>query len=302
MEATDDNFFDDGADDELLAASEDASASPKVTSMTTAQKSRSEKNRMKALALKKARLIANPYPNPKSKEDFLTGEKITKEKETKLVDTNAGFFIEETEGGETSTTLAEPLPAPVVQPDRPECEECQEALADSYLFRNFDLDVCDKCKNTEKDGKHELITKTDAKNEFILKDLHFDTNALRECGGVEVPALKFIVRKNPHNQTWGDMKLYLRMQVEKRALEVWGTEEALEEEHEKREDRRDQLKVKKFNKKLKALKMQVRGSLYKKVDISVHEHEYGEEVYDEDEDQYSRTCKTCNHVHSYEKM
>ena len=60
-----------------------------------------------------------------------------KEKETKLVDTNAGFFIEETEEGESSTTLAEPIPAPVVQPDRPECEECQEALADSYLFRNF---------------------------------------------------------------------------------------------------------------------------------------------------------------------
>ena len=33
---------------------------------------------MKALALKKARLIANPYPTPKSKEDFLTGEKVSK--------------------------------------------------------------------------------------------------------------------------------------------------------------------------------------------------------------------------------
>jgi len=289
-----DDFFNDGADDDLLAASEDTN--PKVTSMTAAQKSRAERNRMKAVALKKARLIANPYPNPKSKEDFekVTGEKINKEKETKLVDTNAGFFIEETEGGENSTAaFAEPLPAPVVIPDRPECEECQDPIADSYLSRNFNLEVCDKCKNTEKDGKHELITKTDAKNEFLLKDLHFDKE----------PALKFIVRKNPHNQRWGDMKLYLRLQVEKRALEVWGNEEALEEEHEKREERRDQLKVKKFNKKLKALKMQVRGSLYKKVDIAVHEHEYGDEVcIDEDEDMYSRTCKTCNHVHTYEKM
>lgn len=155
----------------------------------------------------------------------------------------------------------------------------------------FNIDVCDKCKETEKDGKHELITKTDAKNQFLLKDMDFD----RE------PSLKFIVRKNPHNSRWGDMKLYLRLQVEKKALEVWGSEEALEEEHEKREDRRDHLKVKKFNKKLKALRMQVRGSLYKK-DISAHEHEYGEEVYDEDEDMYSRTCKTCDHVHSYEKM
>jgi DNA-repair protein complementing XP-A cells len=215
------------------------------------------------------------------------------EKETKLVDTNAGFFIEETEGGESSSQMAEPLPAPVLEPDRPECEECGEELADSHLFRNFNLEVCDKCKETEKDGKHELITKTDAKNEFLLKDTDFVRPE---------PALKFIARKNPHKESWGEMKLYLRVQVEKRALEVWGSEEALEAEHEKREDRRDQLKVKKFNKKLKALKMQVRGSLYKKVDISVHEHEYGEEVYNEDEDQYSRTCKTCDHVHSYEKM
>ena len=115
------------------------------------------------------------------------------------------------------------------------------------------------------------------------------------------PTLKFLTRKNPHNSRWGDMKLFLRLQVEQRALEIWKDEETLENEHEKREQKRDQAKVKKFNKKLKALRMQVRGSLYKK-DISNHEHEYGEEVYDAEEDEYSRTCKTCNHVHTYEKM
>ena len=87
-----DDFFDDDADDELLAAaeaesqsesqsefqSESQAESSKSTSITSAQKNRAEKNRMKALALKKARLIANPYPTPKSKEDFVTGEKISK--------------------------------------------------------------------------------------------------------------------------------------------------------------------------------------------------------------------------------
>ena len=91
-----DDFFDDDADDELLAATEaefqsesqsefqsesqaeSQSESSKSTSITSAQKNRAEKNRMKALALKKARLIANPYPTPKSKEDFLTGEKVSK--------------------------------------------------------------------------------------------------------------------------------------------------------------------------------------------------------------------------------
>ena len=79
-----DDFFDDDADDELLAAaeaesqSEPRAESSKSVSITSAQKNRAEKNRMKALALKKARLIANPYPTPKSKEDFVTGEKISK--------------------------------------------------------------------------------------------------------------------------------------------------------------------------------------------------------------------------------
>ena len=87
---------------------------------------------------------------------------------------------------------------------RPTCLECSEQFGESYLLTSFDYDVCDKCKETGKDGKHELITKTDAVKEFLLKDYDFDR---RE------PPLKFITRKNPHNQRWGLMKLYLRVQV-----------------------------------------------------------------------------------------
>ncbi len=64
------------------------------------------------------------------------------------------------------------------------------------------------------------------------------------------------------------------------------------------------MKVKKFAKKLKTLRMQVRGSLYKKeiASSSVHEHDFGEETYDEDKDIYSKSCKTCSHTLQYEKM
>ena len=93
-------------------------------------------------------------------------------KEKRLVDTKAGFFIEEdeeggTEGEESHNLVS--LPAPITKPDRPECEECGKAVAESFLLRTFELSVCDACKDTEKDGKHELITKTDAKNSFLLK-------------------------------------------------------------------------------------------------------------------------------------
>lgn len=37
--------------------------------------------------------------------------------------------------------------------------------------------------------------------------------------------------------------IYSFDQVEKRALEVWGSEEALEAEHEKRDTRRDQVQL-----------------------------------------------------------
>ena len=192
-------------------------------------------------------------------------------------------------------------PAPLLPNPKdggPRCDECSEELqSDSYLFKTFDLEVCDKCKDTSKDGKHELITKTDAKNIFLLKDYDFDR---RE------PPLKFITRKNPHNQRWGDMKLFLRVQVEKRALEVWKTEEALEKEIEKKEDRRELVKAKKFGKRIKELRMQMRGSLfakdYKTATGVGHEHEFEAEIYNEEKDEYSRKCTICGYINTYEKM
>jgi len=74
-----------------------------------------------------------------------------------------------------------------------------------------------------------------------LKDCDFDR---RE------PVLKYIVRKNPHNANWGEMKLYLHLQIEQRALEVWGSEENLLKQKEARDIKREGAKIKKFNKKV----------------------------------------------------
>lgn len=54
------------------------------------------------------------------------------------------------------------------------------------------------------DDKYSLITRTDARQEYLLKDCDLD---LRE------PILRYILRKNPLNPNWGDMKLYLRLQA-----------------------------------------------------------------------------------------
>ena len=52
------------------------------------------------------------------------------------------------------------------------CEECGKGFSDSYSYLSwsFDHPVCDECKNMERDGPHELITKTDAKKQFLLAD------------------------------------------------------------------------------------------------------------------------------------
>ena len=44
---------------------------------------------------------------------------------------------------------------------------------------------------------------------------------------------------------------YLLCQVEARALEVWGSEENIEEQHEKRSENREKTKQKKFDKRVK---------------------------------------------------
>ncbi|XP_015746798.1 DNA repair protein complementing XP-A cells homolog, partial [Python bivittatus] len=114
---------------------------------------------------------------------------------------------------------------------------------DSYLMNHFDLATCDNCRDVE--NKHKLLTRTEAKQEYLLKDCDLDK---RE------PVLRFILKKNPHNPHWGDMKLYLKLQVIKRSLEVWGSEEALEEAKENRQDNREKMKQKKFDKKVKELR------------------------------------------------
>lgn len=280
--------------EEVESNSSEAVVTEEVNKLTDDQKKRSERNRLKALSLKKSRLLSsNPYGGKEDKK----GRGLLNEK--KLVDSGGGFFLEEDEDGIKDrpdfSEVISSMPPPLMPPDRPECQDCGKEFADSYLFRTFDHSVCDDCKNMDRDGPHELITKTDAKKVFLIKDTDFEKG---ERGDSE---LKYIVRKNPHNAMWGDMKLFLRLQVEKRAIAVWGSEEALEAEHETREEARVAAKTKKYNKKMKELRKVVRSSLFTK-DLSTHTHVYGAEQYDEDKDEYSKVCDGCGHVHTYEKM
>ncbi|XP_058809322.1 DNA repair protein complementing XP-A cells homolog [Phymastichus coffea] len=251
-------------------------------------RSRIEKNKQRALLLRKTKVVSHPHT--KSDNEHGVQSKVIKVSGQKVIDSGAGFLIEEDDDLEAAMCSITANPAPIVS-TLPVCIECSKEFKDSYLLQKFDYVACDNCRDN--DGKHSLITRTEAKQEYLLKDCDLDK---RE------PPLKFILRKNPHNIRWGEMKLYLQIQIEERALQVWGSEEALIEEREKRDVKRQETKIKKFNKKVKRLRMEVRSSLYDKTQKASHTHVYGDDTYNSDDDTYTHTCTECGFEETYEKM
>lgn len=85
-------------------------------------------------------------------------------------------------------------------------------------------------------------------------------------------------------------------------MEVWGSLEKIEEQQEIREENRMKGKIKKYQKKMKGLRMEARSSLYTK-QLGPHEHSWGEEeVVNEEEDLYRHKCVECGQVEEFEKM
>ncbi|XP_055837876.1 DNA repair protein complementing XP-A cells homolog [Episyrphus balteatus] len=268
----------------------------KETKLTAAQLSRIERNRIKAESLRKGKIVSNPYSINKNDLNA-PGCKVFKGQSTRLIDSGGGFLIEAPLLANQAASSNTPAVKPYVEPPvtfpltYTDCLECGDKFNGSYLLDNFDHAVCDKCREPEE--KHALITKTEAKAEYLLKDCDFDR---RE------PVLKFISKKNARYTKWGEMKLYLLLQVQKRALEVWGSEDEVVKQQEERDEKRLVTKVKRYNKQMKQLRMEVRSSLYTKKLKAAHVHEFGPENYNEEEDTYSHSCVSCEYSESYEKM
>ena len=124
------------------------------------------------------------------------------------------------------------------------CVDCADAPGQPRFFEAFGLNACYDCQRAAKGpgGKYQLMTKSKAKDEYLLTDRQLS----REYGG-----LGCLLQPNPYAQHGGrahggDMKLYLRSQVEQVSLEVWGSDEALFTERERRrEERQDRAEVRK---------------------------------------------------------
>ncbi|XP_053611600.1 DNA repair protein complementing XP-A cells homolog isoform X2 [Plodia interpunctella] len=248
--------------------------------LTAAQRARMERNRLRARALHDARLIKRP--------DKTQGSVVERVSSAAPMDSGGGFLLEPEE------VTAAPAPAPRDAPlvhiaDQPQCMDCERRFPQSFLFDTFDYELCDDCRDDE--GSHSLITRTEAKTEFLLKDCDLDSRP---------PPLRCLRRRNPHAPR-GDMRLYLRPQVEARALQVWGSEQRLQRERQARAEARARGRELQTTRRLRALRMDVRGSLYVRA-RAAHEHAFGPESYDADADEYKRTCSTCGFVQTYEKL
>lgn len=104
------------------------------------------------------------------------------------------------------------------------------------------------CFSKTNPEKYKTISRTRAKSEYLLKDEDLD---LRR------PTLRYVSKKNPHNPRYGDMKLYLELQVKERALELHGSIQEMENTRELRQEKKEVLTAKKYENKIKKMQKEV---------------------------------------------
>lgn len=99
------------------------------------------------------------------------------------------------------------------------CLECFTAAPDRVYVDTFGEYVCNPCKRALRE--YDLISKSDVCSNFLVTES-------------TVRLMPFILKDNPKNPHWTQMKLYLRKHAMMKAIERWGSEDALEAEKTRR--------------------------------------------------------------------
>jgi DNA-repair protein complementing XP-A cells len=176
------------------------------------------------------------------------------------------------------------------------CRECGSLEIDWQWDEVLHAQVCNACKDKYPE-KYSLLTKTEAKEDYLLTDPELKDTAL----------LPHLEKPNPHKSTWNNMMLYLRFQVEEYAFSAqkWGSAERLDEEFDRRQKETKERKEKKFKSKLNELKRRTRVDAYKRARVGGggefgdtigrgrHEHEWGDAVEDPETGMSKRQCIEC---------
>ncbi|KAJ5535966.1 hypothetical protein N7513_009152 [Penicillium frequentans] len=178
------------------------------------------------------------------------------------------------------------------------CRECGSLEIDWKWEEELRCRICHACKDKYPE-KYSLLTKTEAKEDYLLTDPELRDEEL-------LPRLE---KPNPHKSTWNNMMLYLRYQVEEYALsdKKWGSAEALDAEFERRETDKKKRREAKFKTKLQDLKKRTRVEAYRRNrqgasggefgdDLSSnrkHVHEWGRPVDNPETGMPVKTCVGC---------
>jgi len=248
--------------------------------LTLAQKAQMERNRQKALLIRQAKTSKRTIEEAIALEAAICAEGNGKQRTKRRV-------------------VERPAPVHVFSDEKPVCIDCERTFVESELLVNFDYPVCDACKKNDEEGEYDTMIKTDAMRLYLLKDVDLSK---RE------PPLKFVEKVNSRSQFYAPMKLYLATQVQKRALEVWGSAEAIEDEKIRRKHKLASNKAKKVernieNKRKKTYRLEKAKQRLAAdyIDRQVHKHDFGVAIHIE-EDNWKDVCKTCGLVREYERM
>ena len=208
-------------------------------------------------------------------------------------------------------------PQPRHVPNEGDCTDCAAGKPGQKRFYDaFGLYVCYDCQMQHKGAgcKYQLLSKSKVQQEYLLTDRQL-SNAHGGLGCMTIP--------NPRDSRFGDMKLYLRAQVETLALQTWHSEEELLLEKERRRESR----LQKAEAKRKAppgsrggrssasssggadgattsrVDPEETRAVLAKLAPPLHVHRFLEEdeAYDEATDLWTRRCE-CGHSETYERM
>ncbi|KAI9280319.1 XPA protein C-terminus-domain-containing protein [Umbelopsis sp. AD052] len=209
---------------------------------------------------------------------------------SQMVDTRGGFLAEDDENDDDKRKkfdekahVVELNPPRSIDPSQnPKCLECNSLDIDPHFNQIFKINICGACKEKYPD-KYSLITKTEAKEDYLLTDPELRDQDL----------LPHWSKPNPRKSTWNNMMLYVRYMVEEYAFEKWGGSDALDAEYEKREQQKKEKKDKQFKEKLKDLRRRTMTSTWERRRDKAHDHEYGDPVQDPDTGNSLQTCQIC---------
>ena len=183
---------------------QEADISSAPSALTAEQKRRIEQNRLEAMEKRRFKLLEQTQ----SRRERLNEEVVQHTEEAITASTSRQ---------QEKKFLSDGVTAGNKDPDV--CRTCNERPIDIVFRDAFNELVCNICK--AKYDEFKLHNKAEIKEIYLLTDS-------------SIRLMKCLMKDNPHNSHWAQMKLYLAKHGKEKSIERWGSEEALEEERNRR--------------------------------------------------------------------